>query len=447
MQGNSVKARSIRGAMLTVASFGGGNILRLASNLILTRLLLPDAFGLMALVQVFITGLNMFSDTGIRTAIIQNKRGDDPAFLNTAWTVQIGRGVLLWLLCCAIATPAATLYDEPLLAVILPFAGLNPLISGFMSTNVATANRHLYLGRLTAIELGTQAVGIAIMVALAYQLQSVWALVIGGIATTALRVGVQHLALPGIRNRLFWDRSAFDALFSYGKFIFLSTAVTFAISQGDKAILGAYVSLAELGIYNIGYFLGAVPLLLCGTLTNKVVFPLYRLKPITESRSNRNQIFRARRIVIGGALLGCALLAAFGIWLVDLMYTPTYALAGPVVVLLSFALVPQISQASYGGLLLAAGDSQNFFLLNLCTAVLQTGLLFAGVIWYGMFGVLLAPALANLMTYPLRASLAHRYGGWDGWGDLALYGFGFLCTGAACWWHWEEIVKLMTPAG
>lgn len=445
MQGNSVKARSIRGAMLTVASFGGANILRLASNLILTRLLLPDAFGLMALVQVFITGLNMFSDTGIRTAIIQNKRGDDPAFLNTAWTMQIGRGVLLWLLCCAIAGPAAFLYDEPLLAMILPFAGLNPLISGFMSTNVATANRHLYLGRLTAIELGTQAVGIAIMVALAFQLQSVWALVIGGILTTALRVGVQHLALPGIRNRFFWDRSSFDALFSYGKFIFLSTAVTFAISQGDKAILGAYVSLAELGIYNIGYFLGAVPLLLCGTLTNKVVFPLYRLKPITESQSNRKQIFRARRIVIGGALLACALLAATGIWLIDLMYTPTYALAGPVVVLLSFALVPQISQASYGGLLLAAGDSQNFFLLNLCTAVLQTGLLFAGVIWYGTFGVLLAPALANLMTYPLRASLAHRYGGWDGWGDLMLYGFGFLCTGAACWWHWAEIAKLITP--
>ena len=93
LSSQSIKAKSVRSSGLTFLSIGGSNGLRLVSNLILTRLLFPEAFGLMALVQVFIAGLNMFSDAGIRTAIIRHTRGDDPDFLNTAWTIQIIRGM------------------------------------------------------------------------------------------------------------------------------------------------------------------------------------------------------------------------------------------------------------------------------------------------------------------------------------------------------------------
>jgi O-antigen/teichoic acid export membrane protein len=85
--------------------FGGENILRLGSNLILTRLLFPEAFGLMALVTVFLTGLKMFSDFGLNASIIRSARGDDPIFLQTAWTVQILRGVMLWLISVMLAGP------------------------------------------------------------------------------------------------------------------------------------------------------------------------------------------------------------------------------------------------------------------------------------------------------------------------------------------------------
>src|SRR6056297_1850851 len=106
-RGDALRARAMRGSMLTIVSFGGQNVLRLGSNLVLTRILFPEAFGLMALVQVFIVGLQMFSDVGIQTSVIRSKRGDDPASLHTAWTFQVLRGVLLWLGCFGIALPAA----------------------------------------------------------------------------------------------------------------------------------------------------------------------------------------------------------------------------------------------------------------------------------------------------------------------------------------------------
>ncbi|MBW4710792.1 oligosaccharide flippase family protein [Roseobacter sp. YSTF-M11] len=444
MSGDGVRARFSRGAGLTVLNFGSGNLLRLLSNLILTRLLFPEAFGLMALVQVFTTGLKMFSDTGLKTSIIRSERGDDPDFLNTAWTLQILRGAILWLGTCALAWPAAQIYGAPMLAQLLPVAGLNMLINGFAPTSVATANRNMTLGRVTMINIGTQVLGITLMVVMAWWLQSVWALVIGGLVNTGATVILQHLTLPGIRNRLRFERAAFDELFSFGKFVFLSTAVTFLINQGDKAILGGYISLADMGVYNIGYFLGSVPFLLSRAVNSNVIFPLYRVAPVAEGPKNRAKVFKARRMVSGACLLGAAIMAYSGVYLVDLMYDPRYSLAGPIVVMLSFTLVPQIVITSYGALLLAAGDAKNFFRINLMTAIVQTALMFAGVIWFGIFGVLLAPALALFATHPMRMKYLRRAQGHDGWGDCVLLGTGFLVTGGACWLHWDEVVRLIS---
>lgn len=443
LSGSGIQARFTRGAGLTVLNFGSSNFLRLLSNLILTRLLFPEAFGLMALVQVFTTGLKMFSDTGLKTSIIRSDRGDDPDFLNTAWTLQILRGALLWLGTCALAWPAAQLYGAPMLAQLLPVAGLNMLINGFAPTKVATANRNMTLGRVTLIDMGTQVIGIAFMVFMAWWLQSVWALVIGGLINTFVTVILQHLTLPGIRNRLMFEREAFNELFSFGKFVFLSTAVTFLINQGDKAILGGYVSLAEMGIYNVGYFLGALPFLLSRAINSNVVFPLYRVAPLAEGSKNREKVFKARRTVSALCLLGAGFMGYIGIYLVDLLYDDRYSLAGPIVVLLSFALVPQIVITSYGALLLAAGDAKNFFRINLYSAIVQTILMFVGVIYLGIFGVLLAQALALFVTHPMRIKHLRRAKGHDGWGDFMLMGGGFLITGGACWLHWDEVLRLI----
>ena len=96
-ESRTLGARALRSSFLAVGSYGAQQALRLASNLILTRLLFPEAFGMMALVFMVIQGLNMFSDAGVSPAIMQSKRGDDPRFLNTAWTLKVGRGVILWL--------------------------------------------------------------------------------------------------------------------------------------------------------------------------------------------------------------------------------------------------------------------------------------------------------------------------------------------------------------
>lgn len=256
--------RVLRGSTFVAIGYGASQAMRLAANLILTRLLFPEAFGLMALVSVFLVGLAMFSDVGIGLAIMQHKRGDDPVFLNTAWTIQIVRGALLWLVTLVLAVPLARFYEAPMLAQLLPVAGLSLFIAGFNPTQIESAGRHLLLGRLTVLDLASQVIGTLSMIGLAFLTGSIWALVTGELIGALAKFWLTQRYLDGLRNRLVWDRATAHEMMRFGKWIFLSTVCGFVLAQGDKAILGRFLSFADLGIYNIGYFLAGFPMFLGG---------------------------------------------------------------------------------------------------------------------------------------------------------------------------------------
>jgi O-antigen/teichoic acid export membrane protein len=93
----SLKGRVLSAGVWSLVGFGLNYAIRLGSSLVMTRLLVPQMFGVMAIAQMVLMGLAMFSDVGLTQNIIQSRRGADPIFLNTAWSVQILRGLLLWL--------------------------------------------------------------------------------------------------------------------------------------------------------------------------------------------------------------------------------------------------------------------------------------------------------------------------------------------------------------
>lgn len=412
-RGNRLVARVLRSSSWLVLGYGGSQALRLASNLILARLLFPEAFGLMALINVVTVGLMMFSDVGIGPAISQNKRGDDPAFLNTAWTIQVIRGFCLWGVACLLAWPAAQLYDAPELARYLPIAALSLILAGFNPTRIETAHRHLLVGRLTVLDLTGQFIGILSMIMLALITKSVIALVIGGVIGAAAKLLLTHIFLPGAANRFQWERAASKELIRFGKWIFLSTAFWFVTSQGDKAILGRFLSLETLGVYNIGYFLASFPLLLGHAVTQKVLIPVYREMRPEEGTAHQAKLRKIRVAVTVGIMGLLAIMAFVGPWLVDVLYDDRYAQAGAMVVVIACALVPQVIGVTYDQAALAAGDSKRFFVFSGARAVIQVTALLIGITQFGLLGALVAMGLSAIVTYPVLIWLARAHGVWD----------------------------------
>lgn len=413
LRGDGLVARVMRSSAWTALGYGSSQALRLASNLILTRLLYPEAFGIMALVSVFLVGLTMFSDMGVGPSILQHKRGDDPAFLNTAWTIQVVRGVILWLLALAISYPVAEFYGEPSLALLLPVAGISLLIHGLEPTRIETAGRHLRVGLVTLLDLIAQVIGIAAMVLLAWALQSVWALALGWIVSSLARLILMSLYLPGDRNRLQWEPEAGRDLIHFGVWLFLSTACGFMVAQGDRAILGKFLTLEQLGLYNIGFFLASFPLLLGQNITGRILIPLYRERPPAASTENFQKLRKMRFLLTGTIFCLLATTAFAGEWLVDLMYDSRYSNAGAILVLISISQIPLVIGMTYDQSALAAGDSRNYFLLTLARAVLLVTFMIIGAQHFSLIGAMAGQALASLTVYPVLIWLARRHGAWD----------------------------------
>jgi O-antigen/teichoic acid export membrane protein len=442
LRGQGLFARAMRGSAWTIVGFGASQGLRFGSNLILTRLLFPETFGMMALVTVAIVGFANFSDMGTGVAIAYNRRGDDPAFLDTAWTLHVFRGFLLWLGTCALALPFAHFYGEPMLAQLLPVAGLSFLIGGFYPTRVEQAQRHLHMGRLTRLDLVCQVIGTLLTILLAWWTGSIWGLVVGGVLTTVLRLGLILVMLPGHSNRFHIEPEARRDLIRFGQWIFFSTVCGFVVAQGDRLILGRYLSLDQLGIYNIGYFLASFPLMLAVSLTGRILIPLYRDCPPGASRQNFQRLQLMRIGLTGGVVAMLITMAFVGIPLVALLYDPRFHAAGPIVVLLTCAQLPHAILLTYDQVALSAGDSRRFFVVVAARALLQTGMMLAGLEIAGLLGALVGFGMAGVAAYPFYAWLAWRHRAWDPHHDALFAAISLVFGGLVLWMEWGALIEV-----
>jgi O-antigen/teichoic acid export membrane protein len=308
-----------RGSVWVLAGYASSQALRLLGNLILWRLVSPSAFGLMAIVNSILQGLAMFSEVGIGPGIIQSKRGDDATFLNTAWTIQVIRGFLLFAVALALTLPLARFYGAPALSSLVPVCAVATILAGFCSTSVFTTRRQVALGRLTIMENGAQAAGLLLMIAVAYVTRSVWALAVGGLVTVGVKTLLSHLLLPGIRNRLFYDRANARALLTFGRWVFVSTVGAFLAMQSDRLIFGKLVSLEQLGIYSIAAVWGGIPMAVMAQISYSVILPL--LSRVHNEGGDLRPVHHRTRLpwIIAGGWIGACLLAG-GPTLIHFLY-------------------------------------------------------------------------------------------------------------------------------
>jgi O-antigen/teichoic acid export membrane protein len=405
----SVGAQATRAAGWSFLGFGASQVVRLAGNLVLTRLLFAEAFGLLAIASVLLQGLTLFSDLGIGPSIIQNRRGDDRDFLNTAFTLQAARGLLLSLFAAALAWPFAAFYEEPRLLAIVPVVGITALLQGLNSTKVFTVGRALDLKRLTIVELASQLLAVAVMVAWALVSPTVWALVAGALAAASIKMALSHAVLRGPVDRLQWHRPSAGSLLGFGKWIFVSTIMAFFASQSDRLIFGKLVPLDAFGIYSIGAMLAVMPQLAFFQIEQRVVFPVY--SRVYLAGDDLGRIFprvRAGFLTAGGYTV--AVLIAGGPLLVDLLYDDRYLQAGWVVQYLSVGTWLGLLQSTHGAALLAMGRARWVAAASFAKVVGIAAFVATGWELGGFPGAVAGYALSELLRY-LALTLAGRQHG------------------------------------
>jgi O-antigen/teichoic acid export membrane protein len=396
-----------RGSAWALAGYAASQLLRLGLNLTLWRLLMPDAFGLMAIVSAVMQGLSMFSDIGIGPSIIQHERGDEPGYLNTAWSIQVARGTLLFLFAMLAAVPVARFYGNPQLGPLILVVALDLLISGFNSTKLFTASRQIALGRLTIIDLASQFSGLVVTVSIAYVTRSIWALVWGGLAATLSKLVASHLALPGIKNRFSWEPANAAVLLKFGRWVFLSTVLTFAAMQSDRLIFGKLISIAELGVYNIANVWASIPLAIVGRVFDVALFPaLCRFNNDDTAFERTFRKIRRPWLILAG--WQCSCLIAGGPALIRFLYDRRAADAEWIVQILAASMWLFALENANGTALMARGYPKFVAAGNLAKLLAMIVFIPLGMKLRGFFGGVVGYALSEFFRYVVSvATLAY----------------------------------------
>src|SRR6185437_5378327 len=293
-----------KGAFWTLMSFGSGQLIRFSTSVVLTRLLAPELFGIMVIINTLKAGVELMSDVGIGQSIIYNKNSNDPDFRNTAWTLQSIRGLILWVIACAVAAPVAHFYHTPILRLIIPIASFVLVLSGFTSINQFLIQKKLQISKLTAFEITTGTIWAIGQIALAYFIPTIWALVFGLIFGSAISMIGSYFLLPETGHRFEISKSYTWEIVHFGKWIFLASIVYFLSISFDRLYLASVIPLALLGIYGISRSISELLTTLVIRFGNIVIFPFIASHSELPRASLREQLISIR--------LRFLLIAAFG---------------------------------------------------------------------------------------------------------------------------------------
>ena len=391
-----------------VAPFAVQQVLRLATNIVLARLLAPEMFGLMVIVNMLRTGTELLSDIGIGQSVVRAKKYPDHAFLDTAWTLQLARGALLTVVMLALAHPLASVYGQELEPILFTVSGIF-LITGLQSPALFMMQRNVQLRRKAALDVTCTVFQCALTIALAYVIPSVWALVWGLLFSTMFASALSYTVGEKRIPRLVLHRDHVREIVHFGKWIFLATVIYFAATSTDQAFFGAVLPMAALGVYGIARTFSDMIGQLAQRLGAFLVFPkMSNLRGQHQAVAGR--LRRTRRHTLALVALGMGIAIAGADAFILLCYDARYQGAAFMLPVLLFGAWFGVLAIFAEALLLGCDrPAPGAFANGGKFAVLGVGLplAFASA---GVFGALLVLALAEFTRWLLlsRALLRER---------------------------------------
>lgn len=426
-----MSSSALQSAFWVIIGTGGSQVIRLLGNLVLTRLLFPEIFGIMALVYAVLVGIGQVSDVGLREGVVNSDRIDDPKFMRTAWTLQVLRTALIALLCSIIAFPIAAGYDEPLLAPVLILIAFSTFIGGFKSIALLAYDKRLDIKKQMLVDLGLQVAGLAVVITWAWIWPSVWAMVAGQIFASVLEVALSYILFKGHFSKFAWDKSSVSQLFGFGKWIFVSSCISYITNQGDRLIMGVFLTMAELGKYSVAATWSSIVALLSISFSTRVLHPYF--KQAIDHHANFGRIHKVRTLMNMAYMAVCIVLALLGDWLIIFLYDDRYADAGWMVQILALGQVARSFTGTLMPFMLAQGDSFSQMKFSAASAAILVSFIFVGGFLAGAPGVIIAYALSGVFAHPVMILFARKHGYHCAISDLSLILLAFVVC-IFGWW-------------
>lgn len=217
-------------------------------EIVLARLIAPEAFGIIALVTVFINILQVFVDSGLGNALIQKKNADDLDF-SSVFYFNMAICLVLYVLMFVAAPFIADFYDMLDLTPIIRVLSLMLIVSGVRNIQQAYVSRHLMFKRFFYATLGGTVLAAVIGIGMAYQGFGVWAVVAQQLCRATSAAVILWVTVKW-RPKLMFSFERLKGLFSYGWKLLVSALIDVGYRDLRSLIIGKLYTTKDLAFYN-----------------------------------------------------------------------------------------------------------------------------------------------------------------------------------------------------
>jgi O-antigen/teichoic acid export membrane protein len=304
-----LKEKAIRGGLARICAQGAGFFLRLASLMILARLLGPEDFGLVGMVTVFTGVLTLFRDFGLSSAAIQRTNVTDEQISTLFW-INLLVGALLALLAVVMAPVIAAFYHEPRLFGVTVVLATGFLFNSAGVQHGALLQREMRFTALAVINTIGLVIGTVIAIAGAKAGYGYWSLVAMTLTlpiTNTIGFWLATRWVPGLPHR----RAGIRSMVRFGGTVTLNGLVVYVASNFEKVLLGRFWGADVLGIYGRSYQLINIPTENLNSTAGEVAFAaLSRLQE--DPRRLRSYFLKGYSLVLALTVpitIACALFA------------------------------------------------------------------------------------------------------------------------------------------
>ena len=387
-----LRRRSVRGGAVALVSRGIMFIVQLASTMMLSRLLTPEDFGLVAMVTAITGFLSMLKDLGLATATVQR---DDltHAQVSALFWVNAGISALLLAAMVAMAPLLARFYGEPRLFWITIVTGLGFLLGGLVVQHQALLRRQMRFTVLAAIDASTFALGVTLATITAWLGAGYWALVYLSLGTGLATVPAVWLACrwrPSLPRR---EKMA--GLLRFGGHLTIVEILMYIGRNIDNVLIGRFYGAESLGQYSRAYSLLMLPFQQIGGPLATVAIPaLSRLQ--REPARFREALLSLQRLTGLIMIPLAAFMIATGDWLVGIVLGPQWQDAAHLFMILGFAALTEGLGSAGFCVLTTQGRTDRLLQWGILNTIVTVSAIVAGLPW-GPRGVAIAYASSGLL--------------------------------------------------
>lgn len=260
-------------------------VMELFRSIILARLLPPEVFGVMGIIHLLREGISQLTTTGFGDAIIYRKSEIEDC-VNTAWVLNILRGLLLFLLLILLSPLIASFYGEEVLNTAIKILGIVFVFEGLYNANMILYRKNLDFKKIAILQTSTSLLGILVVIVLAYYLRNVWALLSGIIFSSFIAMTLSYYIVEKKPRFSFHSKLAWE-LFHYGKYVTGVGLLVFLTTRLDDGLIGKLLGMKELGLYINAYFFANLPATHVSAMLRQLIFPAFSQFNQDQKRLNR----------------------------------------------------------------------------------------------------------------------------------------------------------------